>query len=54
MIVEGPDEDGDFKLSNLDGIVVGGEGWIPFVEWELAKWVETLDAKNKPGGSTRK
>ena len=35
IVVEGPDEDGDFKLSNANGVVVGGEDWIPFSLTEL-------------------
>ena len=30
IVVDGPDEDGEYTLSNLEGKVVGGEDWIPF------------------------
>ena len=34
-IVDGPDMDGDYKLKNIYGQIVGGEEWIPFQENEL-------------------
>ena len=37
VVMAGPDEDGDYKLSNLDGKVVGGEDWIPFSTKELRR-----------------
>ena len=41
IVKEGPDKEGDYKLCNTDGEIVGGEDWIPFRAKELVLASET-------------
>jgi len=48
LIVQGPDEDDDFQLSDLEGVTIGGKGWIPFKASQLqleVQWKQEEEEK---------